>query len=152
MVDYNYNTFEIADVTRRLSSGDVALVNVTSVKLLAGIDKHKKVNLFFQVYCPGLSGPYKTYEVDTVLERSDLPDPAGNQQQWKMVGEKVRENSQLSLDEAWLLVAMKNAIRKWKFSIEEEADDIFSLSIKVPRRSDSLDARVDDKRLFKIVS
>lgn len=142
------NRIEIANITRRLLSDEVHLVRGTRVVLLASLDDQRKVNLFFDVYEADASRLYATYEVDTVMETWELPRPTGNKQQWERVRKLMEQNGKLSADDAWLQVAISNATRKWKFSMEEESGSAFSFSITVPGRRMPLEARVERGTFF----
>lgn len=144
------NTIEVADVTRRLSSDNVRLTSDTRVVLCAYLDDQKKVNLLFKVFTGNLSRPYGSYEVEEVLDIQELPQPTGNKQQWEKVRKLMQQNDQLSPDDAWFIVAIGNAVRKWKFSMEEDTESSFSFSISVPRRSSPLEAKVQWSRFFHI--
>ncbi len=146
------NTVEVANVTRRLKSDNVRLMSDARVTLLASLDDQKKVNLFFAVYCDtGVKLKHiDTYEVDTVLDVSELPQPSGNKQQWERVRVLIQQNDKLSLDEAWLQIAVSNAAHKWKFSMEENTETSFCFSITTPKRSTPLEARVEDGNFFII--
>lgn len=146
------NNVEVADVTRRLKSDNVKLMDDVRVILLASIDNQIKVNLTFTILSKNLSKPYASYEVDTVLDKEEIPQPGRNDVEiWGNVSKALEQNPGFSADDAWLQVAVGKASKKWKFFMEADSDSSFSFSIIIPGRSTPLEAQVQWTSFFYIV-
>lgn len=134
----------ICEITRRLRfPAGVKLGEGLSVLLLAEMDDQQNMHLYFEVLRQGEK--HAKVETDSVLNKYEITDPAGNKQQWEKVRQLVRDDV-YSPNEAWMYVALKNAIRKWKFVVEENAEDSVywsgSFSIQIPGRF-PIEARIE---------
>lgn len=106
--------------------------------------------MLFNIYRGDVARVYDNYDLDAVLEVSDLPQPTGNKQQWERVRKLMEKDDKLSPDDAWLQIAVENATRKWKFSMEADSETSFYFSITTPKRSTPLEAKVEQGKFFFI--